>query len=285
MPIVLLLIFLLIMKKNFKTDNIASTISKIIVSLIALSVIPALLITFLLNPFCVAILVAILVSFAKKQKLKKKEDDRKKQYGWDAEKWNKENNNADIYSTYVKPTPKNSKFPKSVSKRKRIVEKFNNTYNLNLTNEQIQSMVNASYMSNIWLAELEAMDEKYESVYEWFGGGPTAWLRAYMYVFHVQDITSDVGQQENIAMYAFQEVFSYADTIKGYPLSDIISKVNSKFLSEFDDVSFMIAYRFLESKGLKHDIGTASIIRNDSEIDKLLEKYKDQELDGKSMPM
>ena len=47
----------------------------------------------------------------------------------------------------------------------------------------------------------------------------------------------------------------------------------------------MIAYRFLEDKGLKHKLGEIDVIRNDSEIDKLLEKYKDEEGNNKKFPL
>ena len=59
---------------------------------------------------------------------------------------------------------------------------------------------------------------------------------------------------------------------------ELIRRVNEKFLTYFDDASFMIAYRFLESKGLKHNLGKGQVIRNDSEIDKLLNEYKDKEM-------
>ena len=101
--------------------------------------------------------------------------------------------------------------PKAVSKRRKIIERFNERFTLALTDEQISSIVNASYMTPIWRSEIEAMSEKYETVYEWFTGD-TSWLRVYMYVFHIQEISSDIMQQERICMHAFEEIFQFADS-------------------------------------------------------------------------
>ena len=78
-------------------------------------------------------------------------------------------------------------------------------------------------------------------------------------------------------MYAFDEVFRYADLFPDLPLHEKIQHVNEKFYTSFDDVSFMIAYRFLESKGRHHGLGNMDLVREDEKLDQLLEKYKTSE--------
>ncbi len=162
--------------------------------------------------------------------------------------------------------------PAAAKKRRKIVESFNDRFELYLTPEQIKGIVDASYFSEIWKKEIEAMTKKYETLSQWYQGY-TKWLRVYLRVFHVQEVTSDIRQQESICVYAFEEVFQYADSLFDMPLSEKIRAVNDKFYASFDDISFMIAYRFLESKGKKHELGRSGIVREDADIDELLHKY------------
>ncbi|MBQ0042745.1 MAG: hypothetical protein KBS85_05425 [Lachnospiraceae bacterium] len=223
-------------------------------------------------PWLFALGAAGLLGFGIFQLVKyNKSKQQKKEYGWDASKVNQTARKAPEYQQYVK-NPKTT-LPKPVAKRKRICENFNEKYNLYLTEAQMQSIVNSSYMSEIWRKELESMNRKYESVYEWFTGY-TRWLRVYLFAFHVQEVTSDIRQQENIVTYTFEEVFKYVDTLPDMPLSEKIARVNDKFYAAFDDVSFMIAYRYLEEKGMKHSLEGATVIKEDEEIDELLKKYE-----------
>lgn len=184
------------------------------------------------------------------------------------------NSHTTSYHQPQQPKPmKGDKLPKAPAKRKKIVQNFNTKYNLNLTEEQIQSISNSSYMSEIWHGEVEAMNQKYNSVYEWFPGY-TQWLRTYMYVFHVQEITSDIKQQEQIVIKSFEELFAYADSLEGFSVSEKIEKINSKYMTSFDDATFMIAYRFLEAKGLHHTLEGPELLKEENELDELLEKYK-----------
>lgn len=221
-------------------------------------------------PWLLAIGGAGLLGFIIYKIVKKvQSDNRTKAYGWDASKVNQQGS----YRQYTANTTAKTTLPKAIQKRKKIVDVFNTKFHLYLTPEQVNSIVNSSYMSEIWRKELEAMDKKYESVYEWFQGY-TKWLRVYLYAFHVQEVTSDIRQQENVCIYAFEEVFKYVDTLHGMTLAEKIAHVNDKFYASFDDISFMIAYRYLEEKGKKHDLSGADIIRDDEEIDNLLKKYE-----------
>lgn len=286
-----LIIFISIIKKMTHDSRHSDAFKFILFLIIASTVLSS------VNPGFIGIaILAIIYKLIKKNNNKKKDQQRSEKYGWNVsdldKKWenssnqadnvaytqdaNYERNKAGSYNTdsFGKKGKGNSSvLPRSVSKRKKVLSSFNEKYDLYLTDEQMQSIVNSSYMSEIWKVELEAMTLKYETIYEWFQG-KTDWLRAYMYVFHVQEITSDIRQQEKICVYAYEEVFRYVDELGSIPLYEKVQKVNSRFLTSFDDVSFMIAYRFLERKGLYHELESPDLVRNETEIDELLEKYK-----------
>ncbi len=273
------IIFILMMFGKNKSDNRNSQLFRIlIIGSIIMSAVS--MVMPFLGSFAFIAIVIFLVNFFKK---KKKSDQRKEQYGWDPQRWDKEHGNPGVYNMYqgAKSTLEKGKvLPQAAAKRAKIVDAFNEKYSLDLTTEQVQCIVNSTYMSEIWRKEVEAMNRKYATVYEWFQGY-TKWLRVYVYVFHVQEITSDIRQQENICMYAFEEVFQYVDLFPDLPLPEKIRQVNAKFFTSFDDVSFMIAYRFLESKGKHHNLGNTDLVREDEKLDELLKKYKTQETSQK----
>lgn len=275
MGILPFIIFLIIYAKGTKRDNRRSDSFKLgfsIFSIIAL-------IAIFESPLGILAVLGLVGFGIKKLIDSAKAQQRASKYGWDPQRWDKEmgnarftqQNNANAGST-VNGTPVDT-LPKPIGSRKNIIDKFNKKYNLCLTPEQIQSIANSSYMSRTWNQEVQAMCKDYEVVYQWLNG-PTKWLRVYMYVFHVQEITSDITQQENIAMYAFEEVFRFADELGNVPNAEKINKINSHFMTAFDDATFMSAYRFLESKGLKHKLYAEDLVENDSNVDELLKKYR-----------
>lgn len=166
-----------------------------------------------------------------------------------------------------------SKFTKAVPKRRRIVSKFNDKYSLRLTTEQIQTIVDASYVSPMWEAEIIAMDKSYNTVFEWFNSD-TAWLRAYLYAFNVQDVSSDFMVQKDTVLRAFNEVFKNMNFQMYTNKNDMLWDLNNKFLTRFDDVTFMIAYRFLEKNGFRYDVRMGGVVVNEDEADKLARKYQ-----------
>ena len=281
MGVFLLIFLVLVATKKIKLDNVFSFIGKLYLGIVGISIFFALflggLISLAYSPLSTVIIFGILAVLFKNYKNKKKEEKKSKEEGWHATSWDKENKNESAYQQYSMPLKHTTSLPSSVKGRKKILDKFNKLYNLTLTPEHIQCIVNSTYMSEIWRSELEAMNVQYNSVYEWMTG-PTNWLRVYIHAFSIQEISSDMRQQESMAMYAFESVFKYADELNVDSNEELIRRVNEKFLTYFDDASFMIAYRFLESKGLKHNLGKGQVIRNDSEIDKLLNEYKDKEM-------
>lgn len=266
------IIFIILMFTKNRDDNRNSEIFKfLIIGSIIMSVAST-----ILPVLSVIAIIALIIFVINARNKKKRSDKRRDQYGWDPQRWDSEQGNAGTYENYrevKKNAAKSKSLPQAAVKRRKIIEAFNEKYDLDLTASQIQGITNATYMSEIWRKEVEAMNRKYENVYEWFQGY-TKWLRVYMYVFHVQEITSDIRQQESISMYAFDEVMRYADLFPEIPLAEKIQKVNEKFYTSFDDVSFMIAYRFLESKGRHHNLGNVDLVREDEKLDELLEKYK-----------
>ena len=171
------------------------------------------------------------------------------------------------------PTQTKSKIlPRRQNRRLKILKNFNNKFDLNLTEEQMQSIVNSSYMSETWKRELESMTVHYDSVYEWFQG-ETRYLRAYLYAFRVQEITSDIYQQEQICMHAFEQVWNYADSLSSLSLEERIQRVNDTYYTQFDNITFMIAYRFLEARGRKHKLDTLDPVQSGDDMEDLKKKY------------
>lgn len=277
MGIIPFIIFLIILSKGTHRDNRNGEAFK---TIIGLFFVMAILSSFF--PALIVIAVLATMGFGIKKIIEiTKSNNRAARYGWDPQRWDKEMGNQRTTQTRqtAQSAPVYDNLPKALSKRKQIIEKFNKKYNLCLTTEQVNSIANSSYMSKTWNQEVQAMSGEYEVVYQWLLGR-TQWLRAYMYVFHVQEITSDMAQQENIAMYAFEEVFRFADELGNVPNSVKIEKINSHFLTAFDDATFMMAYRFLESKGLKHKLYSQDLVENESNVDELLKKYKVDQTPG-----
>lgn len=163
--------------------------------------------------------------------------------------------------------------PRAVGKRRRILEAFNKKYTLSLTDEEMKRIVDASYMSEGWKRELEAMTVKYETVYEWFNAS-TGWLRVYVYVFQMQNISSDFARQEGICVETFDEVMRYAESLRYMTLEERIERVNDRFFTNFDETSFMLAYRFMQGKGKTYDLNKIDIVQNETEAERMAKKYQ-----------
>ncbi len=172
------------------------------------------------------------------------------------------------------------KFTKAVPKRTRIVSKFNKEYGLRLTNDQIKIIVDASYISPMWENEIRAMDKEYNTIYEWFAmdkahfDTDTAWLRGYLYSFNVQEVSSDFAAQKEIVLNACNQIFGSMDFKKYSTRKDMLWELNNRYLTRFDEITFMIAYRFLEREGYRYDIGTNHVVKNEDETDRLKAKYE-----------
>lgn len=175
---------------------------------------------------------------------------------------------------YVNRTPR--KLDKSPKIRRNIIRKFNEIYELRLTDEQIDCIVDASYASAPWDNEVAYMQQQYNSVAEWLSA-PTGWLRAYLRAFCVQEVSSDFKYQRQICISAFNQIFKEINLEKYYSLTEAIEDVNRKYLTEFDHLTFMIAYRFLEANGYKYNLPGANVVMNEDEAEKLAKEYERME--------
>ena len=166
------------------------------------------------------------------------------------------------------------KLTESVPKRKKIVEKFNEKYSLCLTNDQIDRIVEASYSSYSWLRELYDMNKDYKFASQWIEEN-NDWLRTYLFVFPVMDISSDFARQEQIVEDTYYAIFNDIDPKNCYSVEDCIIKINNKYMTRFDEKTFMEAYRFLQKHHHNFKLPGAdrNILRNESEVEKLAEKY------------
>lgn len=129
-------------------------------------------------------------------------------------------------------------------------------------------------MSAGWKTELTAMNQKYENVYEWLESD-TRWLRAYLYVLSIQDVSPDFEEQHRIVTPTFQEIFNYSDSLGDMSLDEKIKTINEKYFASFNRVTYMIAYRFLEYQGFKHKLDSVEAFKYQDEMDRLKGKYDD----------
>ncbi len=81
--------------------------------------------------------------------------------------------------------------------------------------------------------------------------------------------------------HSFRQIFQYTD-LSAYntPAWDI-RNVNNKFMTNFDDTSFMLAYRFLEENGIHHELGSVKIMDADGELEALKRKYEEDGIPGR----
>lgn len=162
--------------------------------------------------------------------------------------------------------------PNNQAGRRKIVEKINREYNLNLTQEQITLIVNCSFQMPEWKNELRAMNERCDSIYAWFTGN-TDWLRAYLRAFAVQNIVADMNIQKQIVLNSFDQVFQTIDMARYGSIHDCVIAINNANYTDFDDITFMVAYRMLEENGRKYPLPTMYIPSATNDIDELLKKY------------
>ncbi len=173
--------------------------------------------------------------------------------------------------------PKSEQLPNAVPKRLRIVEKFNAKYGLTLTPSQIQTIVDASYVSTDWEYLILSMQKEYQTVHQWFKAPIGGWLRIYLKVFDVQTVSSDMAQQKRICLDSFDQIFRSMDlTSYNTPAWDF-NRINNTYMTNFDDISFMMAYRFLEANGRKYPLGEVEILHTDDELADLKKKYDEAE--------
>jgi len=173
------------------------------------------------------------------------------------------------------------KLPKKVKGRVKIIQKFNTKYSLNLTEKQINNIAEGSFLSDEWADEIRAMNSKYQTISEWYAG-ETGWLRAYLKAFNVQSVVPDSEYQRKICIENFDQIFSYVDSINCNDIGECVKMVNDKYLTNFDELSFMLAFRFLEKNERYHRLPGARVNTGYSELEELTKKYEESSSGGSS---
>ena len=135
--------------------------------------------------------------------------------------------------------------------------------------------MDASYMSNCWEREILDMDQKYDTIAQWYRGD-SAWLRAYLHAFPVQNVTSDFESQRSICLDTFYQIFAEIDPGKYESVESCVREINHRFMTNFDDITFSVAHRFLADNGYKFELPHFDVHGVKSDIDRLKDKY-DQE--------
>ena len=164
------------------------------------------------------------------------------------------------------------KLTRSTGRRVKIVSKFNKKYNLRLTDDQIERIMNASYVSYYWEKEIYDMSLDYNVPAEWLKSS-TDWLRAYLLAFPVMDIASDINVQRTIGINSYLQIFKAGQGKSYYSVDEMIKDVNNMFLVNFDEMTFMIAHKFLKQSGFEFELPQIGVMKNMSEIDRLAEQY------------
>lgn len=165
--------------------------------------------------------------------------------------------------------------PSSPKKRRKLVAEFNEVHALSLTEDEIDRIVEGSYLSADWAEEIRDMTEDYETVSAWYANG-TPWLKAYLSAFQKQSISSDFLMQEQIVFDSFDQIFADVCRSPEQTVEEAVERINRKYLTRFNETTFTIAYRFLETKGKKYPLSFAQVYSVNEEIDDLLEKYSDR---------
>ncbi len=168
------------------------------------------------------------------------------------------------------------KLTQSTSKRVRIVSKFNKKFGLNLTDDQIERIMNASYVSYYWEKEIYDMTQDYNVQVEWLKSD-TDWLRAYLMAFPVMDIASDFSVQKKIVVDAFYQIFKGITAKSYYSIDEMIKDVNNRYLVNFNEMTFMIAHKFLKQNGHDFELPRIGVTRVESDVEKLAREYDEME--------
>ena len=164
--------------------------------------------------------------------------------------------------------------PKPLNRRNRIISTFNERYDLSLTEAEINRIAEASYVSEAWKREVESMTAKYDTEGQWFVG-PTDWLRVYIYVFYQQNISSDFTLQEQICFETLDEVMAYGCALPDATVEERIQRINDRYFTRFNEMTFMIAYRFLQRKGRNYDLSRPDLVKNvDQELEETMKRYQ-----------
>ncbi len=178
-------------------------------------------------------------------------------------------------SEEYKSIPEDFKLTQTVSKRRKILVKFNKEYDLSLTDEQIDRIVDASYFSYSWEREIYDMSRDYSHPTEWYRSD-TVWLRAYLRAFPMMNITSDFEMQRRVVEDAFRQIFIELPPGDFMTIDSAIEETNKRFFTFFDETTYMIAFRYMQTKGMKLDFPNALHHKMETEAERLAREYDEK---------
>ena len=177
------------------------------------------------------------------------------------------------------------KLTQSTSKRVKIVSKFNKKFGLNLTEDQVERIMNASYISYYWEKEIYDMSQDYNVQVEWLKSD-TDWLRAYLMAFPVMDIASDFSVQKKIVVDAYYQIFKGITAKSYYSIDEMIKDVNNRYLVNFNEMTFMIAHKFLKQNGHDFELPRIGVTRVETDVERLAREYDRMEnIDNTPTPL
>ena len=68
---------------------------------------------------------------------------------------------------------------------------------------------------------------------------------------------------------------AYACSIPDATIEERIQRINDRYFTRFNEMSFMIAYRFLQRKGRNYDLSRPDLVKNvDQELEETMKKYR-----------
>ena len=165
--------------------------------------------------------------------------------------------------------------PDDKEKRILIIKRFCDKYGLNLSDRDIGIISDASYCSSIWAEEVMAMNKSYLDLGEWFcGNAKTIWLRVYLFVFPVKDITQDLDQLYSIAVERdFKNLANVINEKRYLSLDECIKSINNKYYLNFDKISFALFTYIMRQKGMKIVLADVGQVGFEDEMSALIRKY------------
>jgi len=192
---------------------------------------------------------------------------------------NKRRSSVDYQAIY-RSEQRDFSLPKDVKKRAKIVTKFNEKYDLNLNEEQIMRIVEASYVNYYWEKEIFDMTKDYSIPLEWYQG-ETSWLRSYLKAFPSMNIVSDFAGQFEVVEREFRRILDETDMTRYYSVDDCIEDINRRYNLWFDEQTFTMMLRYMADRGYPVRMPSPADFHYESEMDRLAQKYDE---DGAAAP-
>jgi hypothetical protein len=132
--------------------------------------------------------------------------------------------------------------------------------------------MNASYVSYSWEKEIYEMTKDYKVDIEWLKSD-TDWLKAYMKAFPVMDIASDFTVQKKIVLDSYYQIFKGITAKSYYSIDEMIKDVNNRYLVNFNEMTFMIAHKFLKQNGHDFELPRIGVTRVETDVERLAREY------------